>query len=132
MKTFIRPKTDLIEFERALEMAELNESEYLLINYIRFAGTFTQPSLTQALKVNSKPPILSILCQTCRKIGSHMPDHFEKVRTWSEKVSADGVRWDGNLICSIAYNIDGLRLAPEEGTTLFHTFSVHSELFNGL
>ena len=61
-----------------------------------------------------------------------MPDHFLAVRTWSEAISEHGVRWDGDLICSTALNIDGIRLTPESGTTQYHTFAVHKELFRGL
>ena len=61
-----------------------------------------------------------------------MPEHFEAVREWSKTVSQDGVRWDGDLVCSIAWNIDGERLTPESGTTQYHVFSVHKELFQGL
>ena len=61
-----------------------------------------------------------------------MPEHFEAVREWSKTVSQDGVRWDGDLVCSTAWNIDGERLTPESGTTQYHTFCVHKELFQGL
>ena len=60
-----------------------------------------------------------------------MPEHFEAVREWSKAVSEEGVRWDGDLICSTALNIDGDRLTPESGTTQYHTFAVHKELFKG-
>ena len=108
------------------------KSEKELIDYIRYIGVFNQVSLTQSLRLTNKPPVLSILCEICRKIGNHMPDHFSAVREWSEKASEDGVRWDGDLVCSTAWNIDGERLTPELGTTQFHTFVVHKELFKGL
>ncbi len=132
MKKVSRPITPLDSFEQALESAKLTQSEKELIEYIRFVGTFTQVSLTKSLRLKPKPPALSILCEICRKLGEQMPEHFEAVREWSKAVSEDGVRWDGDLICSTAWNIDGERLTPESGTTQYHTFSVHKELFQGL
>ena len=132
MKKASRPITPLDSFEQALESAKLTQSEKELIEYIRFVGTFTQVSLTKSLRLKSKPPALSILCEICRKLGDQMPEHFEAVREWSKAVSEDGVRWDGDLICSTAWNIDGERLTPESRTTQYHTFSVHKELFQGL
>ena len=132
MNKISRPITPLDAFEKALESARLTQSEKELIEYIRFVGTFTQVSLTKSLRLNSKPPILSILCEICRKLGDQMPEHFQAVREWSKTVSQDGVRWDGDLICSTAWNIDGERLTPESGTTQYHTFCVHKELFQGL
>ena len=38
----------------------------------------------------------------------------------------------GDLICTLAWNNDGERLSPENGTCLYHTFAVHKELFQGL
>ncbi len=127
-----RPLLDVFQFEDALAKSNLNDIEISIISYIRYVGTFTQPTLTQALKLDSKPPALSLLCASCRKIGEHIPEHFEKVRVWSEKNSFDGVRWDGDLICSTTWNVDGERLVPEVGTTQFHNFAVHKELFQGL
>ena len=127
-----RPIVPLAAFEKALAMALLSEDEKDLIDYIRYVGLFTQVSLMKELRLKPKPPVLSLLCTICRKIGAHMPEHFEAVRAWSIYVSEDGVRWDGNLICSIAMNIDGERLSPESGTTHYHTFVVHKELFRGL
>ena len=127
-----RPKTPLEDFEKALENAGLNQNEKELIDYIRYVGTFTQVSLTQSLKLKTRPPALSVLCEICRKLGKHMPKHFAAVREWSQEVSEDGVRWDGDLVCSTAWNIDGERLTPESGTTQYHTFVVHKELFQGL
>jgi len=127
-----RPVTPVEDFEKALQSAVNNESEKELIEYIRYTGTFTQVSLKQALRLKSKPPVLSILCDICRKIGKHMPDHFAAIRKWSSEVSDYGVYWDGDLVCSTAWNIDGDRLTPEAGTTHYHTFAVHKELFNGL
>ncbi len=131
MKKILRPITPLKEFERALSLAQLSESEQELIEYIRYTGIFTQPSLVKELRLNSKPPVLSILCEICRKIGAHMPEHFELVREWSKLISEHGVRWDGELICSNALNIDGEPLTPESGTAPFDTFAVHKELFQG-
>ncbi len=61
-----------------------------------------------------------------------MPEHFAAVLEWSNNVSEYGVPWDGDLICSTAWNVDGERLTPESGTTHYHTFVVHKELFQGL
>ena len=80
----------------------------------------------------TKPPALSILCNICRKIGKHLPEHFESIRAWSETENEYGVRWDGNLICTTARNVDGEQLTPESGTTQYHTFVIHKELFKGL
>ena len=129
---FRRPITPLSAFEKALEQAGLSDSEKELIDYIRYVGLFTQVSLTRALRLQAKPPALSLLCIACRKIGNHLPNHFEAVREWSRDVSEDGVRWDGDLLCSIAFNIDGERISPESGTAQYHTFVVHKELFTGL
>ncbi len=128
----LRPIANLNDIEHAINNARLEVVEMDIIEYIRFVGSFTQPGLTQALRLRARPPALSILCEACRKIGNYIPDHFDKVREWSAVVSVDGVRWDGDLLCSAAFNIDGLRLSPEEATSQFHTFAVHPELFNGL
>ena len=104
----------------------------MIIEHIRFIGVFNQVTLNTALRLSSKPPVLSTLCEICRKIGGHMPEHFASVRAWSKVNSEYGVHWDGNLICSTAWNSDGERLTPESGTTQYHTFSVHKELFQGL
>ena len=127
-----RPLVNPEEFDRALQKATLDDTQIRLIDYIRYVGTFTQPNLIQALNLSSKPPALSLLCDACRRIGMYIPEHFSKVRKWSEAVSIDGVRWDGDLICSVTFNVDGYRLVPEEGTSQFHNFAVHRELFKGL
>tara|TARA_Y100001968_G_C19368871_1_gene724013 strand:- start:239 stop:640 length:402 start_codon:yes stop_codon:yes gene_type:complete len=127
-----RPRTPLQDFERALVSAQLTESEQELIEYIRYVGVFTQPGLVKDLRLNPKPPVLSVLCEICRKIGNQIPDHFEAVRLWSKSVSDHGVRWDGDLLCSSVWNIDGEPLSPEAGTTPYDTFVVHKELFQGL
>ncbi len=132
MKIHSRPKIDVEKFEFALEHANLDDIELRIIDYIRYVGVFTQPLLIKELKLKTKPPALTLLCISCRKIGSVIPEHFKKVREWSASVSQEGVRWDGDLICSSTFNIDGNRLIPEEGTVLFHQFAVHRELFTGL
>ena len=128
----LRPITPVGEFEEACLKAMLNNNEQKLIDHIRYVGVFTQPSLTKDLKLNSKPPILSVLCETCRKIGNYMPEHFSRVREWSKQINEHNVKWDGDLVCSLAWNKDGERLSPENGTSLYHTFAVHKELFQGL
>ena len=110
----------------------LNNTEQKIIDHIRYVGVFTQPSLTKDLKLNSKPPLLSVLCEICRKIGKYMPEHFSNVREWSKQINEHNVKWDGDLVCSLAWNKDGQRLTPENGTSLYHTFAVHKELFQGL
>ena len=128
----LRPITPLDEFDTALRQAELSSSDQELLEYIRYVGIFNQVSLTKELRLNQKPPVLSVLCKVCRKIGENIPEHFAAVREWSKKVSEYGVCWDGDLVCSIVWNIDGIRLTPEAGTSQYHTFAVHKELFNGL
>ena len=132
MNSNIRPITPVEEFEEACKKAKLNKKEQKIIDHIRYVGVFTQPSLTKELNLESKPPILSILCEICRKIGKFMPDHFNSVRNWSKEINEHKVKWDGDLICSLAWDKDGERLSPENGTCLYHTFAVHKELFQGL
>ena len=127
-----RPITSRKSFEEAIKLAQLSATEEQIIDHIRFIGVFNQVSLSQTLRLESKPPALSVLCEACRKIGGKMPEHFEAIRKWSQDNSEYGVRWDGNLICSSAWNSDGERLTPESGTTQYHTFAVHKELFLGL
>ncbi len=127
-----RPITPVNEFEQACIKAKLNNKEQKIIDHIRYVGVFTQPSLTKDLKLDSKPPILSVLCEICRKIGKNMPQHFSSVRDWSKEINEHKVKWDGDLVCSLAWNKDGERLSPENGTCLYHTFAVHKELFQGL
>ena len=128
----LRPITNVDEFEEACVKANLNYKEQQIIDHIRYVGVFTQPSLTKDLKLDSKPPILSVLCEICRKIGKNMPEHFSSVRDWSKEINEHKVKWDGDLVCSLAWNKDGERLSPENGTSLYHTFAVHKELFQGL
>ncbi len=127
-----RPITPVDRFEIACEKANLTEFEYKVIDYIRFIGLFTQPSLTKGLNIKAKPPILTSLCAICRKIGEQMPSHFREVRAWSVKNNEHNVRWDGNLICAGLWTVDGELLSPENGNIQYHTFTVHKELFQGL
>ena len=131
MSKIIRPKIGLEIFERALLEAKLEAIDRTIIDYIRFTGFFTQPIIVKELKLSSKPPALSRIGNACRQIGECIPEHFNLVRDWSQAVSADNVRWDGDLICSSVYDIDGERLSPENGNSQFHVFAVHKELFNG-
>ena len=126
-----RPITPIEEFERALDKAALTKEEYELIDFIRYTSVFTQPSLIKDLKRPSKPPVFSVLCQICRKIGSEMPDHFKKVIEWSIEISDHDTKWDAHLICAEALNIDKIPLSPIHGTTLFDVLVVHKELFLG-
>ena len=129
MKRPICPKE---KFDKACLKANLTIEEQRLIDFIRFKGIFNQPLVTKELSIKSKPPVLSIICEICRKIGAEMPDHFNKVREWSRNKSKYKIKWDGNLICSEIYNIDGEELSPENRTAQFHTYAVHKELFQGL
>ncbi|KGG15546.1 hypothetical protein EV06_1420 [Prochlorococcus sp. MIT 0602] len=115
-----------------MENADLSESDHTLIDYIRYVGIFSQPSLVRDLRLKPKPPALSILCDICRKIGYQIPEHFKDIRKWSESNSEHGVYWDGDLVCSTAKNIDGEPLTPEAGTAPYETLVVHKELFTGL
>ena len=126
-----RPITPLKEFQEALSKAELSDNDYELIDYIRYTSVFTQPSLVKDLKRPSKPPLLTVLCQICRKIGQEMPDHFEKVIDWSMQMSEHNTRWDAHLICAEAFNVDQIALSPSNGTCLFDVLVVHKELFLG-
>tara|TARA_A100001388_G_C28681157_1_gene456431 strand:+ start:303 stop:716 length:414 start_codon:yes stop_codon:yes gene_type:complete len=130
-KLIQRPITPLAEFEIALSKAELSDKDYELIEYIRYTSIFTQPSLVKDLKRPSKPPLLTNLCQICRKIGSEMPDHFEKVINWSVQISEHNTKWDGHLICAEALNVDNIPISPSYGTSLFDVLVVHKELFLG-
>ncbi len=132
MVSNIRPITPVDEFDEACKKANLNNKEQRIIDHIRYIGVFNQPSLTKDLQLDTKPPILSVLCEICRKIGAHMPEHFSSVRVWSKEVNEHKVKWDGDLVCTLAWNKDGERLSPENGTCLYHTFAVHKELFQGL
>ena len=126
-----RPITPIEEFEKALDKADLTKEDHELIDYIRYTSVFTQPSLVKDLRRTSKPPILTVLCQICRKIGLEMPDHFQKVIDWSMQMSEHNTRWDAHLICAEALNIDKIPLSPAHGTSLFDVLVVHKELFLG-
>ena len=126
-----RPITPIDEFERALRKANLSERDYELIEYIRYTSVFTQPSLTKDLKRASKPPILTNICEICRKIGNLMPDHFDEVIKWSIQTNEHNTRWDGHLICAEAFTIDQIALTPALGTCLYDVLVVHKELFIG-
>ena len=128
----LRPITNVNEFDEACKKARLSNKEQKIIDHIRYVGVFTQPSLTKDLKLDSKPPVLSVLCEICRKIGKHMPEHFNNVSKWAKEINEHNVKWDGDLVCSLVWNKDGERLSPENGTSLYHTFAVHKELFQGL
>ena len=126
-----RPITPITEFEKALIKADLSEKDYELIEYIRYTSVFTQPSLTKDLKRPSKPPILTNICEICRKIGFFMPEHFKKVILWSKQTSEHNTRWDGHLICAEALTVDNNLLSPSSGTCLYDVLVVHKELFIG-
>ena len=126
-----RPITPIEEFEKALDKADLTKEDHELIDYIRYTSVFTQPSLAKDLRRSSKPPLLTVLCQICKKIGSEMPDHFQKVIAWSSNMSEHNTRWDAHLICAEAFNIDNSPLNPASGTSLFDVLVVHKELFLG-
>ncbi len=132
MQIFIRPKISSENLDQAIEKAHLSSSDYELIEYIRYKGVFTQPSLVKDLRINSKPPVLSRLCEISRKIGAQIPNHFEEIRKWSQLINENGVRWDADLICSTARNIEGDPLTPESGTSAFEVLVVHKEFFTGL
>ena len=127
-----RPKLDVIEFECAVNQAALNDIENEMLEYVRYSGVFDELTLRKSLSLPSKPPAIYLLSKLCEKIGALTPKTFDKFMNWSAGQSADNISWHGNLICSIAYTCDGLRLEPEQGTALYHTFSIHKELFNGL
>jgi hypothetical protein len=88
--------------------------------------------LRKGLSLPAKPPALCRLSDICEKIGTVIPDHFNAVMDWSAEQSEDKIAWKGNLICNIAFNGDGIELSPNAGTTLYYTYVVHQELFNGL
>ena len=126
-----RPITPLKDFETALNKAALTDKDHELIDYIRYSGVFTQPSLVKDLRRPSKPPLLTVLCQICKKIGSEMPEHFEKVINWSIYNSEHKTKWDAHLICAEAFNVDNIPISPMHGTSLYDVLVVHKELFIG-
>ena len=102
------------------------------IDYIRYTGVFDELKMRKDLSLPSKPPALWLLAQACEKIGEKIPEHFSKIKSWSKSRSEDAIAWDGNLVCCIVYNCDGVEISPTSGTALYHTFAVHRELFLGL
>lgn len=128
----VRPTLNPDDLEHAINQAGLSDVEIEIIEYLRYIGVFNELSLRKALSMPSKPPALYKLCKACEKIGHQLPDQFQKMMTWSEHQSDDNIAWAGNLLCSIAYTCDGAKLQPESGTSLYHTFVVHKEIFNGL
>ena len=127
-----RPRIDPKQFDLALERSELSEEEIAMIEFIRYMGVFNELSLRHGLSLPSKPPAVYSLNKLCKKMSLILPDLYQQMMTWSIEQSPDKIAWDANLVCSIAYSCDGERLEPESGTTLYHTFTVHKELFNGL
>ena len=131
-KPNVRPTLNPNEIDQAIIQADLSEIESEILEYIRYIGVFNELSLKKALSMPSKPPALYRLCKACEKIGDQLPDQFKTMMAWSEEQSDDNIAWQGNLVCAIAYTCDGTKLQPENATSLYHTFAVHKELFNGL
>ena len=127
-----RPKHNIKEFDNAVHQAALDENENEMLEYVRFSGVFDELTLRKSLSLPSKPPAIYLLSRLCTKIGILIPKKFDEFMSWSADQSDDNISWHGNFICSIAFTCDGLRLEPEQGTALYHTFSIHKELFNGL
>ena len=127
-----RPKLDVAQFNQALASSLLSDEEESIIDYIRYTGVFDELKMRKDLSLPSKPPALWLLAQACEKIGEKIPEHFSKIKTWSKSRSEDAIAWDGNLVCCIVYNCDGIEVSPTSGTALYHTFAVHRELFLGL
>ena len=127
-----RPILEVAKFNQALASSFLTEEEESIIDYIRYTGVFDELKMRKDLSLPSKPPALWLLANACEKIGKKMPEHFSKIKSWSKSRSEDAIAWDGNLVCCIVYNCDGIEMSPTSGTTLYHTFAVHRELFSGL
>lgn len=119
-------------FNDALAATLLTQEEEAIIDYIRYTGIFDELKMRRDLSLSSKPPALCRLASACEKIGKKIPEHYETIKSWSKSQSQDNIAWDGNLVCSIVYNCDGDEIAPSSGTSLYHTFAVHKELFTGL
>ena len=128
----IRPVLNPHQLEEAIDRANLSSAEAEIIDYIRYMGVFNELTLRQALSLPSKPPALYRLCKACEKIGLELSADYEEMMTWSANENDDNIAWQGNLVCAIASTCDGEKLQPESGTSLYHTFAVHKELFNGL
>ena len=127
-----RPLIEVASFNQAVAESWLSNEEESIIDYIRYTGVFDELKMRKDLSLPSKPPALWLLATACTKIGEKMPELFCKIRTWSKSQSEDAIAWDGNLVCSIVYSCDGVEISPTSGTALYHTFSVHKELFSGL
>ena len=127
-----RPTHNIQEFDAAVNLANLNDIEIEMLDYIRYSGVFNELTLRKELTLPSKPPAIYLLSKLCTTVGNYLPQTFERFMIWSADQSLDNILWQGNLVCSIAYTCDGLRLEPEQGTALYHTFVTHKELFNGL
>ena len=127
-----RPIIEAASFNQALASSSLTKEEESIIEYIRYTGVFDELKIRKELSLPSKPPALWLLAQACEKIGAIIPEYYERIRCWSKSQSKDHIAWDGNLVCSIIYNCDGLEISPTSGTSLYHTFAVHKELFSGL
>ena len=76
-----RPIISATAFDSACGKAHLSSDQLELIDFIRYIGVFNQLTLTQSLGLSSKPPALSILCETCRLIGKEIPKHFADIRS---------------------------------------------------
>ena len=127
-----RPILEVAKFNQALASSLLSDEEESIIDYIRYTGVFDELKMRKDLSLPSKPPALWLLAQACEKVGEKIPKHFSKIKSWSKSRSEDAIAWDGNLVCCIVYNCDGIEISPTSGTALYHTFAVHRELFLGL
>ena len=127
-----RPILEVAKFNQALASSFLTEEEESIIDYIRYTGVFDELKMRKDLSLPSKPPALWLLAKACEKIGKTITEQFSKIKSWSKSISEDAIAWDGNLVCCIVYNCDGIEISPTSGTTLYHTFAVHRELFSGL
>ena len=127
-----RPILEVAKFNQALASSLLSDVEESIIDYIRYTGVFDELKMRKDLSLPSKPPALWLLAQACEKVGEKIPKHFSKIKSWSKSRSEDAIAWDGNLVCCIVYNCDGIEISPTSGTALYHTFAVHRELFLGL
>lgn len=127
-----RPVLNAELFDQALEASSLTTKEAALIDFVRYTGVFNELILRKGLSLPAKPPALCMLSDICKKIGKSIPNHFNNIMSWSAEHSPDKISWKPNLVCSIAYNNEGEELSPQAGTTLYHTFAVHKELFTGL
>ena len=132
MEVTSRPVISAEVLDDALQKANLSKSEHELIDYLRYTGVFSQPSLVKDLRIKTMPPVFTIICEICKKVGNEIPEHFKALRKWSESVNENGVHWDGDLICSTARNIDGEPLSPQSGTAPYEILVIHKEFFTGI